>query len=239
MSWLDTLAEFAQSNLGDREREALWTRGCTDEQIDQFSIGYLDTELPELEDTTEFLEWCWKGRRLDDVFVFPLTNTLGQIRGFQFRHVERERTGYMDFIPYEDELVLFGLSQAMPHVWKSQSIFTVEGVFDLFPIQRCRPDILATLTARISQQLVRVFRRLVDEVWLGYDMDDPGRKACADFVKYHGRKFRTHVVNYPRVARLDGKGLTKDPNEVWEAWGDRRFGVFIKRLQDPFSTQES
>lgn len=239
MPWLDTLVEFAQSNLGNREREALWTRGVSDEQIDQYAIGYLNVELPQSDVTKDFLEWCWKGRRLDDVFVFPLTNTLGQVKGFQFRHVERERTGYMDYIPYEDELALFGLSQAMPHVWGSQSVFTVEGVYDLFPVQRVRPDVIATLTARISQQLVRVLRRLVDDVWLGYDMDDTGRKGCADFVKYQGQKFRTNVVAWPRVPKLDGKGLAKDPNEVWETWGDRRFGVFIKQLRDPHYTEES
>lgn len=233
MTWMDTLVDFAAENLGEREREALWMRGVSDEQIESFQIGYLNVELPQFEDATAFLEWCAKGTRLDDVFVFPLTNTLGEVRGLQFRHVERERTGYKDFIPFEDELVMFGLGQAMPAVWETETVLPVEGVFDLFPIQRVYPFTVATLTANISRQFMRVLRRLVSEIWLGYDMDKTGRDACATFTKFYGREFRTKVVDFPRVPRLDGKGLIKDPSELWEAWGDERLGVWLRRLKDP------
>lgn len=234
MEWLEPFVQFAQEQLGDREREALWARGVTDDQIQLFRLGCINKRLPNLPYPKEFLEWCWEGRRLDDVFLLPLTNTLGQVKGFQFRHVDRARPGYSDYIPYEDEPVLFGLSQAMAHVWRSDSIWLVEGGFDLFPIQRVYPEVVATLTARVTNEFARLLRRLVSEIWLAYDMDDPGRRARARVTQTYGRDFRVHEVTFPQPPRPDGKGRVKDPSELWEVWGDRRLGVFLKRLKDPY-----
>jgi DNA primase len=233
MEWLEPLVRFAQEQLGDREREALWTRGVTDEQIELFRLGAINKKLPDLSYPKDFLEWCWQGRRLDDMFLLPLTNTLGQVKGLQFRHVDRDRRGYSDYIPFEDEPVLFGLAQAMPHVWQTESVWLVEGAFDLFPIQRVYPEIVATLTARLSGEFSKLLRRLVKEIWLGYDMDKAGRDARARILRTYGREFTVRDVAFPQPLRLNGE-KTKDPSELWEAWGDSQFGVFLKRLKDPY-----
>lgn len=232
MTWLDTLATFAHANLGDREREALWSRGVSDEQIDLFRIGYVDQRLPSLKEATTFMKWCHGGEKLDDMLVLPLTNTLGQCKGFQFRHVDRDRGGYTDFMVVRDEPVLFGLAEAVKASWETGSIWLVEGAFDLFPIQRTCPNVVAMLTGRITKQMVRLLRRLVDEVWLAFDMDATGRETCDKFVRFHGREFRTNVVDFPRVPKLDGK-RTKDPSDLWEVWGEDRFSDFLRRQQDP------
>lgn len=229
MTWLDAFVTEASSRLGPREREALWARGVTDDQIESFRLGYLNRELPQVDYSASFLEWSHRGAKLDDVFVLPLTNCLGEIKGLQFRHVERERAGYMDFIVDEGEAVLFGLGQAMPYVWETREVFLVEGAFDLFPIQRFFPGVVATLTAHVVSSFLHVLRRLVDEIWLGYDMDKAGRTACAKFLKQYGQEFKVHVVSYPRVIRPGG-GVVKDPGELWEAWGDIQYASFIRSL---------
>jgi DNA primase len=231
MTWVETLVETAHENLGEREREALWTRGVSDEQIDLFRIGHLNKQLPP-NLPRDFLEWCWQGRKFDDVFVLPMTNTLGHIKGLQFRHVDRGRPGYSDFMLAEDEAVMFGLGQAMPHVWATRCVWLVEGAFDLPPIQRLFPNVVATMTARVTAPLVRILRRLANEVWLVYDNDEAGRRACEQFDRWHGQEFRVHTLRYPRVEKLGGRGFVKDPNELWEAWGDDRFGAFLKRTQE-------
>jgi len=234
MTWADTLVGFAHDCLGEREREALWTRGVSDEQIDLFQIGHLNKKLPDMGAPNEFLEWCWQGRKFDDVFVLPLTNTLGHAKGLQFRHVDRGRPGYSDYMLAEDEAVMFGLAQAMPHVWESRAIWLVEGGFDLPPIHRWFPNVVATMTARVTAPLVQILRRLVDEVWMAYDNDKAGRRASEKFEKWHSREFRINILRYPRVGKLGGGGLVKDPNELWEAWGAERFGVFLRRRQNPY-----
>lgn len=236
MTWLDDLTAHAQTNLTDRVREALYARGVSDEQLAEYRIGYLDRKLPDFEGMGDFLKWAHQGARLDDVLVFPLTSTLGVVHGFQFRHVDRARKGYLDFIPYKEECVLFGLAQAMPHVWRTGGIWLVEGAFDLFPIQRHFPGVVATLTARVPESLVRVMRRMVRQVWVGYDVDAAGRAAAADFTRTHGRDFRVETVYYPQARVLGSPNPTKDPGELWEAWGDEQVGRFIQtvlRSTDP------
>lgn len=224
------LVEHAQAQLGERELEVLYTRGVSDEQIELYHLGYLDRTLPELEDGEGFLKKYEGTHWLRDVFVLPLTNTLGQIKGLQLRHVETSQKGYSDYTPYEDEPILFGLAQAMPHVWESGALWMVEGGFDLFPIQRTCPNIIATLTNRLTEAVARTLRRVTDELWVAYDMDSEGRKAAARVRRQRGQDFqRMHDVKFPRVRTLDGKGRVKDPAELWEVWGDERLGPYLQR----------
>jgi DNA primase len=171
----------------------------------------------------QFLLWSKNGQKLDDVYVFPLTTTTGEIRGVQFRHVARERSGYSDFLLDQREPCLFGLHQAAEAIWDSRSVYLVEGAFDLLPVQRAAPFVVATMTAYVNSPVARVLRRLVRRVWLGYDMDEPGRKGCEIFQKKHGRDFEVYVVEYPKV---NGKQM-KDPGKLWEVWGDAQIIPFI------------
>lgn len=233
MSWPEVLVEYAIQQMTTNEREALWSRGASDEQIDLYRIGYLNKALPEgLPEP--FVKWAMSGDKLEDTFLLPLTTTLGEVRGFQLRHVDRRRVGYSDFFIDRREACLFGLSQAVAAMWESGSVYLVEGAFDLFPVQRAVPGVVATLTARTSQQTARVLRRIVSRVWMGYDMDESGRKGCEDFAKEHGRDFQVYTVAYPRV---NGK-VVKDPGDLWEAWGDAQLVPFIKSVltqEDLFS----
>src|SRR4051812_13467368 len=98
------------------------SRGASDSQIETFQLGYLNRELPAGL-PNHFLEWARGGEKLDDVFVLPLTNTLGEISGLQFRHVDRERAGYMDYFVDRKETVLFGLGQAVASMWATRSVY--------------------------------------------------------------------------------------------------------------------
>lgn len=224
-NWTQALTTFAAGQVSSRVREALWERGVSDEQIDLYQIGYLNRELPDgLPE--RFTKWALSGDKLEDSLLLPLTTTLGEVRGFQLRHVERGRVGYSDYFLDRREACLFGLHQAISSMWASGSVFLVEGAFDLFPIQRATPAVVATLTARTSAQMVRVLRRTIRRVWMGYDMDQPGRQGIEDFVHEHGRDFEVYTVAYPRV---NGK-VMKDPGDLWEAWGDGQMIPFIKSV---------
>lgn len=229
MNWLDNLTTYAQKSLGDREREVLWGRGVSDEQIETYRLGYLEDGLPNLDlcpDT--FRAWSDDGRKLKDVFLLPMTNTQNQVLGVQFRYVDRSRKGYMDFLADDEEVSLFGLGPAMPHIWRTKSVWLVEGGFDLFPIQRVHPQTVATMTAKVSEPLFRILRRFVDDVWLGYDNDAAGIRGAQSFIKEYGDQVRVHEVRFPRVRKVNGE-QSKDPADVWEAWGDEQLGVFIRQ----------
>jgi DNA primase len=229
MSWINTFIEYAHEQLTGREREALWSRGVSDDQIRLYQIGYVSNGLPcGLEGADVLREKYQNTGWLRDVFVLPLTNTLGQNKGFQLRHVEEEKKGYSHFSVYEEEPVLFGLGQAMRAAWETRCLWLTEGVFDLFPIQRVCPNVIPTLTNHLSAETARCLRRVVDELWLAYDMDLAGRKAAARVIRdYSGQFSRIHDVVFPRVPKFRG-GKVKDPNELWLAWGDNKVQNFIR-----------
>lgn len=209
---------------------ALYARGVTDEQIRLFQIGYVNRNLPALEGAEDFLKWSHQGARLEDMFVLPLTTMTGVIKGFQFRHVDRERKGYTDYFISQDEPAMFGLAQALPSMWDTENVFLVEGAFDLFPIQRHVPWVFATMTAKVTVPVARVLRRFVRRVWLGYDMDARGRKASKEFVQEYRNDFETHVVSYPKVYRLGSSEPIKDPGDLWEVWGDDQIRTFLQSV---------
>jgi DNA primase len=238
--WLDDFVTAASSQLDDRALEALYARGVTDKQIATYRMGYIDKALPALDYPPNFMSWSFHGEKLDDSFVLPLTNALGEVKGIQFRHVEQEKRGYTEFIAERGEAVLFGLGQAAPLIWTTRRILLVEGAFDLFPLQRYFPGIVATLTAHLLDALVRVLRRMdVGELWLAYDRDKTGRESTEKVTKTYSREFKIHTLSVPGdVKTVDGKTV-KDPSGLWEAWGETRFGGFIRPLIERSASMES
>lgn len=231
MAWIEDLVEFAAHRIDDRAREVLWERGVSEDQIRDFHFGYLDAQLPPLTGPGYdlFLKWSLGGAKLADVLVIPLTNPLGEIRGVQFRSVDREKKIYSDFILEKAEPVLFGLGQAMPSIWSTRSIYLVEGAFDWAPLQRVVPNVVATLTARVSEALLRTLRRVVDDVYFVYDLDATGRRSCEKFEKEYGGEFGLHFPKYPQITLPNGK-KSKDLGELWEGWGDDRFSEYFRTL---------
>lgn len=224
MSWMLGLVEFAASRVEERVRDALHARGVSDEQIARYRLGYLSGGLPE-DVPDDFRGWA-RGK-IDDVFLLPLTNTLGEVRGFQVRAIGGGQSRYQTYLPDKREPCLFGLGEAVLAMWETRSVFIVEGAFDVFPIQRAFPAVVATLTARTSAGFARVLRRLVNRVWVGYDEDIPGRRGCSEFVRDHGRDFEVYIVSYPKLDTV------KDPGDLWEAWGDSRLVPWIQELTKP------
>lgn len=226
MKWLDDLVRDANARIPDRVRESLYGRGVTDEQIQLFQIGHL-TGPVEGGVPGDFARWV---QRAGDSYVLPLTNVLGEIKGIQLRRVDREQRGYDTWQIDDGEPALFGLGQAMPHVWRTGTIFLVEGAFDLFPVQRAVPYTVSTLTAWVGSSVVRLLRKLVRRVWLGYDMDPTGRRACSNFQNQHP-EFETLLVVYPRATLADGTPA-KDPSDYWEAWGDSRLTKYLRSTME-------
>jgi len=230
MGWLEDLLGHAHRQLTGNARYALYERGVSDEQIEEFGLGCLDGLPPSLEVPPALSKWAKDGR-LAGVAVFPLTNILGQVRGIQIRSLDRGTKNYQEFMLAKEEPILFGLGQAAPHMLATGQACLVEGVYDLFPIQRHVPFSVATLTAGVSKKLVRTLRRLVHVVWTVYDADAPGQEATEAFVKYHSRVFDIRPVLVPRLRRPDGT-VIKDPGDLWELTGDSGVGKLIRPLKE-------
>jgi DNA primase len=228
MTWLEDFTVFAHGNLDERVRESLWGRGVSEEQIVSFRIGYTNGLPSQIKFPDDFRNWSHQGEKLTDSYVFPLTNFLGETLGFQFRSVERDSRGYLDFFLTRSEPVLLGMAQAIPHIWETGTICIVEGVFDLFPVQRVLPFTIPTLTSKVNETLLRWLHRLVHRVILFYDSDSAGRTASRDFIIKYGSQFDIRALEYPRGVGLLGEKTIKDPADLWEAWGDEQLAKYIR-----------
>ena len=233
MTWLDDFCLEAHGALTSEVREQLYRRGVTDEQIDGFRIGCLPRAAlpPYVTVAPRFRSW-WGSHasQFRNALVFPLTSTLGTVHGLQFRDVDEKVRGYLDYFESKEEPAFFGLAQAMPSVWETEEVWLVEGVFDLCPIQRHRPNVISTMHAGVSKQLARLLRRVVRTLLLAYDMDSTGLSVAYDLARELRGTFEVVIVKFPRV-RLPRGGLAKDPNELWSAWGDVGLGAYLKRVR--------
>jgi hypothetical protein len=230
VTWLDDFVSVAHDALDERTSEALWSRGASDEQIEMLQIGYVNGKLPEgVPFPDSFLKWCFGGEKLVDSFVFPLTNTMGDIRGVQFRSVERDQRGYKDYFLNRAEPIFFGLSQAMSAVWDNEAVLLVEGTFDYMPVQRVVPYTIPILNAKVPDLLLRTLRRIVRRVYLFYDADPAGRRGQSKFsLGDEVRDQEVRQIEYPTPPVIrDGKPV-KDPGELWESWGDDRLSAFLR-----------
>jgi hypothetical protein len=228
--WLNDLVEESQASLSEDVRETLCLRGVSDEQIDMYRIGYVGGDLPDsIGYPADFMKW-WRGHqdKVTQSYFLPLTNWLGEVRGFQLRPVDRENKQYMDFFLDRAEPVLFGLREAAQAVWDTREVIIVEGAFDHLPVQRAAPNVISTLTANVSAPLVRSLKRFVDKVHVFYDNDKPGRDATEKFDLYHKSDFDINAWGYPIGVKLSNGKLVKDPGDLWEAWGDVRLAAYIK-----------
>lgn len=236
MTWLKTFVKRAHDGMGVDAREALWRRGVTDAQIDSLEIGFLPRAcLPAVEVSPRFRGW-WANHssRYRNALVFPLTNTLGDVHGVQFRDLDPKVRGYLDYFETKEEPAFFGLAQAMPSVWQTEEVWLVEGAFDLCPLQRHVPNVIATIHAGVSKQLARVLRRVARTLWVAYDMDSTGLTVSYGLARELRELFKVVVVKFPR-APLAAGGTAKDPNDLWSAWGDVGLGAYLQKVRQ-FST---
>lgn len=203
--------------LDDDRMELLLDRGVTREQADLFGIGYAGKiEHPDM------LEWA-KKYQVEDVFVFPVTNACGDVCGVQCRSTNKDKKGWQKFFWSKTDAMGFGLAQALPHIWETRTALLFEGNYDLFPIQRFRPNAFSVMTVHVSVKLMRLLERLCDRVVFCYDSDEAGVNAVETY-KQRELKFRVDVLS-PRLK----SGKAKDFSELWEMYGDPGILSFLEK----------
>jgi len=219
--WVEAFCAFCQGNLTDEVKETYHGRGVSEAQLTSYRLGYLSAPPP---DFPVVYQWATE-KRLSDALVLPLTTFGGRIRGFQFRTREYKRYLDLKVIPWGPDL--FGAHQAAPLAYDTATLFLVEGVFDLFPLARLYPNAVATLTARVSQNLVRTVSRFCTRIVILYDKDETGQRATQEAVRRWGRTLTVDSVTLPQVA-YEGARWVKDLGELWEVWGDTRLHEYLQ-----------
>jgi len=202
------------------------------EQINAYGLGWFpEDEWPpyveegESEAADQYRNWSGKGVRLRGKLFLPLHDPAGHVVGFQLRTPSHEEKDYSRFQIERSkaQAVLFGVRQAMPHIWETGEVYLVEGSFDLFPMARIRPNTVAVGTSRLMGRQREFVRRFADRVCFAFDMDEQGEMGF--------QKFRDDYGSELEVIRV-----TFDGNDVADAWrrvGDAGLEEAVRLSVDP------
>ena len=200
-------------------------RGVTEDQINTFKIGvgsrdkvWPPYELKGRKNASKFNEQ-FKGN-MEGQLVFPVYNTRGTLRGIETRRwydtMYRKYTQYF-LTDWKIDAVFLGLPQALPHIWETQTVYLVEGMFDFFVVQRVFPNTLCTLTARVGFEQQRFLQRWARNVVYMFDSDTKGREATEKAMA------RVNVDSNTGYYAHSLKVPAKDPSEYYQKVGYARF----------------
>ena len=217
---------FQQILLNAEEGKALGLtyfkeRGFTDETIATFQLGYsLDSwsaltdeaiakgmnitylEKTGLTITTE------KGRKIDRFkgrVMFPILSMSGRVLGFGGRILSKEKQKEAKYLNspesdiYHKSHILYGIFQAKPFIAKEDNCYLVEGYTDVIQLyQRGIKNVVASSGTALTQEQIRLMRRLTPNVTILYDGDSAGLRAAirgVDLILAEGMNVR--ICTFP------------------------------------------
>lgn len=157
----------------------------------------------EHEDASEFNKWLGtRGKFVKGRIVFPVYDELGYIKGIETRSLDKKAMEILkpkfkeslkeliDALPessvrykkfYLDKIkntaFFFGLPNSLEPIWKDNTVFLTEGIFDLISLLKVVPNAVTPMTANINEFQIDWLKRYVSKVVLLFDMDIKGKKA--------------------------------------------------------------
>ena len=160
--------------------EYLRSRFVTDDEIRKYEIGYNKfVHIPEDpgEERERMRAECYRGRLLENKVIFPLKNGMNKTVGILGRAIKTKE--FKKFVLEETKLsgFFFGLSQALPHIYKENKVFVVEGPIDLFALIKVFPNTVATLISGLSETQYDFLKMYCDTIVAVFDSDAAGRRG--------------------------------------------------------------
>lgn len=233
--------------LGERARTYLENRGVNQHSAKYFYLGYAPHSWNSLlkylhkkgylenDILATGLAIKNEAGRLYDRFrarlMFPLTDLRGNILGFSGRVMDQTTKGgtEMKYVNTPETAIyhkrehLFGLSQAKKEIKDKNEILLVEGEFDtILAHQNNYKQAVAIKGSALTQDHLRIIKRLTNRIIFALDMDEAGREAIRRSIfeaeKY---EFQMYVLN------LEGG---KDPADVFRT-AAHEFTHFYKKKE--------
>lgn len=224
-TWLETVTVGAARALQHHPDAAfkLEERGFGAGLIREARVGVLTSEIAEAAPAA-FQKWA---ERLGcPAILFPLTNLLNEVRGFQGRRIHEK---HYTIFSLDEETAVFGLGLAWPSIARDHKITLVEGPFDWAVIKPHIPTVVSTLTARLPENLQALLPRIgVQEVDVLWDKDAAGDRGRAQ-IRQKLPDMQLRFLDLPAV-RKDNGAWIKDPGELFEA-DPSAFGVWIESIR--------
>jgi DNA primase len=189
-----------QLRTSDSAKAYLASRGVTEEEKKQFSLGVAPDSFTALYDHLLKANYSRKEivaagvgvqkelneERIYDRFrnrlMFPIADVQGRIIGFGGRTLANDDAKYLNSSEsplYKKSNVLFGLHHALKAMREQKRVLIVEGYFDVLACHRVGVhEVVATCGTALTEEHARLLKRHVDTVVLCLDQDRAGRAAA-------------------------------------------------------------
>ena len=226
-------------------------RGFTDETIKTFQLGYSLDSWSALTDEAlakgmngAYLEKTGltivteKGRRIDRFkgrVMFPILSMSGRVLGFGGRILSKEKQKEAKYLNspesdiYHKSHILYGIFQAKPFIAKEDNCYLVEGYTDVIQLhQRGIKNVVASSGTALTQEQIRLIRRLTPNVTILYDGDSAGLRAAirgVDMILAEGMNVR--ICTFPDGEDPDSFAKANSLEEI-QAYFDEHTQDFIR-----------
>ena len=226
-------------------------RGFTDETIKTFQLGYSLDSWSALTDEAlakgmngAYLEKTGltivteKGRRIDRFkgrVMFPILSMSGRVLGFGGRILSKEKQKEAKYLNspesdiYHKSHILYGIFQAKPFIAKEDNCYLVEGYTDVIQLhQRGIKNVVASSGTALTQEQIRLIRRLTPNVTILYDGDSAGLRAAirgVDMILAEGMNVR--ICTFPDGEDPDSFAKANSLEEI-QAYFDEYTQDFIR-----------
>lgn len=204
----------------------LESRNVFKEDIEKYRIGYnriIGVPDDGSFDRSRFMEEMWRGKKFENKLMFPVLDAIGRTIGFYGRPIEIKN--FTVFVLEEAKYngFLFGLYQALPHIYKENKVYVVEGPFDCFALSKVLPNTVATMTSGMYENQYNLLRFFSDRIITVFDSDEAGDTGREYVMKKHSsfnpgsesQHIYTVDIGYEDPAKcLEILGITKFKKHV-------------------------
>jgi len=227
-----------KSNLGVSALNYLYSRGITDDIINEFDIGVSlsDNNLSKLLISKNYSEEMLysiglinKGENIYDLFrnriMFPIHNSQGEAIGFSGRiydnSIDSKYINTRETYIFKKGETLFNYHRASLEAKKLKQLILCEGQMDAIRIYSSGvKNVVATMGTALTKEHIKLIKKLNVSVILNMDSDSAGINAAL----VNGEMLKQNNIDVS-VVLLSG---AKDPDEYIKSFGIDKYKESIK-----------
>ncbi|MBW8010786.1 MAG: DNA primase [Chloroflexi bacterium] len=217
--------QLSNTPAGKTTLDYLHTRGLNDETIEAFGIGYAPDNYEAL-----IKHFSSKGFTLEDLsavglvserdsgghfdkfrhrVMIPIRDQRGRMAGFGARALKSdERAKYLNSpqtVLFNKSSLLYGLDRARKSIRAEDQVVIVEGYMDVIALHQAGfTNVVSPMGTALTEQQLRVLKRLTRRIVLALDADAAGTRATL-----RGLQIARETMDRQSDPSFDARGLLK------------------------------
>lgn len=214
---------------GEKAREYILARGLSEETLKTWGIGY-SLEPREMFESMKKKGFSEKLLLESGIFIsgykdrffgrliFPIRNYRWDVIAFSGRTLksgsdEAKYVNSPETLIFHKSNILFGIDRAKQSIAKAKKVIIVEGQMDTVSLHQAGIDNVVWISGTaLTEEHIRLIRRLTDQIYLCLDRDEAGTLAILRSIE--------NLQNEAVDIYVIDLGGAKDPDEFLRSWGD-------------------